>query len=193
MWEYLCTHALEIAGVILGVIYLVQELKASRALWVTGMVMPAISLFVYWRAGLYADFAIDIYYLLAAVYGFVNWRRKGPQKEEIPITRTPLKVIPLLCAVFIVLFPLIAMVLIRFTDSTVPWQDAFTTALSVIGLWMLAKKWIEQWWVWAVVDIVSTCLYVYKGIPFYAGLYGLYTVLAVYGYFRWKRSLRQER
>ncbi len=192
MWEYLSTHALEIAGVILGIIYLIQELKASRALWITGMVMPAISLFVYWRAGLYADFAIDIYYLLAAVYGFVNWRRKGPEKEKIPITKTPGKVIPLLCAVFLVLFPLTAMSLIHFTDSTVPWQDAFTTALSVIGLWMLAKKWIEQWWVWAVVDIVSTCLYIYKGIPFYAGLYGLYTALAVYGYFRWKRSLRQE-
>ena len=56
---------------------------------------------------------------------------------------------------------------------------------------MLARKWIEQWWVWAVVDAVSTALYIYKGIPFYAALYGLYTVLAVYGYFKWKRKMNE--
>lgn len=190
MWTYLSEHALEIAGVVLGIIYLLQELKASRAMWITGMIMPLISLFVYFRAGLYADFAIDIYYFLIGIYGFIAWKRgTGKKKEDLPITRTPVKAILPLVLVFSVLFVAIGLVLQNWTNSTVPWQDSFTTSLSIVGLWMLARKWIEQWWVWFVVDAVSTALYIYKGIPFYAGLYALYTVLAVYGYFKWKRKM----
>ena len=190
MWTYLSEHALEIAGVVLGIIYLLQELKASRAMWITGMIMPLISLFVYFRAGLYADFAIDIYYFLIGIYGFIAWKRgTGKKKEDLPITRTPVKAILPLVLVFSVLFVAIGLVLQNWTNSTGPWQDSFTTSLSIVGLWMLARKWIEQWWVWFVVDAVSTALYIYKGIPFYAGLYALYTVLAVYGYFKWKRKM----
>ena len=190
MWTYLSEHALEIAGVVLGIIYLLQELKASRAMWITGMIMPLISLFVYFRAGLYADFAIDIYYFLIGIYGFIAWKRgTGKKKEDLPITRTPVKAILPLVLVFSVLFVAIGLVLQNWTNSTVPLQDSFTTSLSIVGLWMLARKWIEQWWVWFVVDAVSTALYIYKGIPFYAGLYALYTVLAVYGYFKWKRKM----
>ena len=190
MWTYLSEHALEIAGVVLGIIYLLQELKASRAMWITGMIMPLISLFVYFRAGLYADFAIDIYYFLIGIYGFIAWKRgTGKKKEDLPITRTPVKAILPLVLVFSVLFVAIGLVLQNWTNSTVPLQDSFTTSLSIVGLWMLARKWIEQWWVWFVVDAVSTALYIYKGIPFYAGLYALYTILAVYGYFKWKRKM----
>lgn len=192
MWTYLSEHALEIIGVVLGIIYLIQELKASRAMWITGMIMPFISLFVYFNAGLYADFAIDIYYFLIGIYGYIVWKRgTGKKKEELPITRTPAKYILPLVLAFAVLFVAIGLVLVNWTNSTVPWQDSFTTALSIIALWMLARKWIEQWWVWAVVDAVSTALYIYKGIPFYAALYGLYTVLAVYGYFKWKRKMNE--
>ena len=190
MWAYLSEHALEIAGVVLGIIYLLQELKASRAMWITGMIMPLISLFVYFRAGLYADFAIDIYYFLIGIYGFIAWKRgTGKKKEDLPIAHTPAKAILPLVAVFAVLFVVIGLTLQNWTNSTVPWQDSFTTALSIVGLWMLARKWIEQWWVWFVVDAVSTALYIYKDIPFYAALYGLYTALAVYGYFKWKRKM----
>jgi nicotinamide mononucleotide transporter len=72
------------------------------------------------------------------------------------------------------------------TDSTVPWWDAFTTALSIVGMWMLARKWLEQWWVWMLVDVVSCGLYIYKGIYFYAALYGIYAVVAWFGYRKWK-------
>ena len=190
--EFLQTHLLEICGVVFGLLYLIQELGQRRAMWITGMIMPAISLFVYYRAGLYADFAIDIYYLLAAVYGFIAWRRRGPSKEMIPVSRTPVAKLPVLAAAFVVSWALIYFVLVSFTDSNVPVADSFTTALSIVALWMLSRKWIEQWWVWAVVDAVSAALYIYKGIPFYAGLYALYTLVAVYGYFRWRKSLSPE-
>lgn len=78
---------------------------------------------------------------------------------------------------------------IRFTDSTVPWLDSLTTALSITAMWMLAYKQAEQWLVWVVVDIVSCALYVYKGLPFYAGLYGFYTFIAFFGYLKWRKMI----
>ena len=82
-------------------------------------------------------------------------------------------------------------VLVRFTNSNVPLLDSFTNALSFVGLWALARKYVEQWLFWIAVDVVCTALYVYKGIPFKAGLYGLYVVIAVLGYFKWKSMMKQ--
>jgi len=79
-------------------------------------------------------------------------------------------------------------VLVRFTDSTVPFWDSFTTALCILAYWMLSRRWIEQWLVWLAVDAVTVGLYLYKGIPVTAGLYALYSVLAVAGYMRWRRQ-----
>ena len=186
MGAFRSAHGLDIAGVILGLIYLVQEFRASPAMWVTGIIMPCISLFVYYRAGLYADFGIDIYYILAAVYGFIAWKRGGKDGKRLPISHMPRRMILPFTLLFVAVFALIAFVLVRWTDSTVPVADSFTSALSIVALLMLARKWMEQWWLWAVVDAVSAALYIYKGIPFYAGLYALYTGLALYGYFKWK-------
>ena len=184
----------------IGLLYLYWEYKADWRLWIASVVMPVISLFVYWNAGLYADFSINIYYLLIAVYGFWAWRRhpassesSAPEgnREELPITRTPRWMWPLLGLAFIAIYLGIAYVLIHFTPSTVPWWDALNTALCIVALWMLTRKWVEQWLVWLVVDAISTGLYIYKGIPFYAVLYAIYTVIAWFGYRKWLREMEQ--
>lgn len=90
------------------------------------------------------------------------------------------------------LFGTIAFVLIRFTDSTVPYGDSFTTALSIVGMWMLAQKYVEQWLVWIAVDLVCAGLYFYKGLYPTACLYALYTVIAVFGYLKWLRMMKNE-
>lgn len=184
-------NILEIVGTIVGLIYLWLEYKASIYLWVTGIIMPAIYIIVYYRAGLYADFGINIYYLLAAAYGWIVWRYgKGTkQKAELPITRMPANYWLPVAAASVVALLVIAYILINFTDSNVPWFDSFTTALSIIGLWMLARKYIEQWWVWIAVDVVCCGLYIYKGLYFTSALYGLYSVIAVFGYVKWKRLM----
>jgi len=181
---------LDMLGCIVGLIYIYQEYKASIWLWLTGIIMPVIYMFVYYEAGLYADFGMQIYYTLAAIYGFLYWkfgRKKGA--EEIPITRYPRRLILPSLLVFLLLWAALYTILIKFTNSTVPVLDSFGNALSFIGLWALAKKYIEQWLFWIVVDIICTILYVYKGIPFKAGLYGLYVVIAILGWFKWKRMM----
>lgn len=193
---------LEIIGTLVGLLYLWLEYRASIYLWIAGIVMPAIYIFVYYEAGLYADFGINIYYLGAAIYGWMMWRygrflrkklgRKeaSAEAEELPITRMPLRYLPALAGVFIIAFLGIAWILIDFTNSDVPWLDSFTTALSIIGMWMLARKYVEQWWAWIVVDAVCVGLYIYKGLDFTAALYALYTIIAIFGYFKWKKMMK---
>lgn len=192
MIEYLSTNWLEVLGTIVGLIYLWLELKASIYLWIAGFVMPAIYIVVYYQAGLYADFGIQIYYLLAAFYGLVIWYKpKADSNKEIPvISLTPRKTKPMLWLAALVLWVGISTFLDKCTDSNVPYYDGFTTALSIVGLWMLSRKYIEQWIVWAVVDAVCFGLYIYKGIYATSMLYGLYTIIAIFGYFKWKRMMQ---
>lgn len=186
---------LEIIGTLVGLVYLWLEYKASIYLWIAGIIMPAIYIFVYYEAGLYADFGINVYYLLIAIYGWFAWKyglgkKKGQEtSEDAPPTSIPLRQVWPLTAVFVAVFLFIAWVLIRFTDSTVPWLDSFTTALSIVGMWMLARKYIEQWGIWFVVDAVSAGLYVYKELHFTAALYLLYTAICWLGYKKWKAMM----
>ncbi|MDY2895094.1 MAG: nicotinamide riboside transporter PnuC [Prevotella sp.] len=237
MTEFLSTHWLDIVTTILGLIYLVLEYRASIALWVVGIVMPAMDIYLYWSHGLYGDAGMAVYYTLAAIYGYAVWKfgakwkrmlkRKasgaagsdkaleadgsdkavdvagsdkavdaagsdkavdaaGGSSEELPITFFPRRLILRTLGFFLLAWAATYYVLVAYTNSTVPLLDAFTNALSFVGLWALARKYVEQWLFWIAVDVVCCYLYVVKGIPFKAGLYGLYVVIAVLGYIKWK-------
>ncbi len=185
---------LDILKVSVGLIYLYLEYNAKRGLWIAGVIMPAISLWLFYNKGLYADCAINLYYLVIAVYGYVVWSRKSSsgQKPEVPITSVPGKVAALLGGAFVAMWLFIAWVLASFTDSTVVWLDSFTTALSIVGLWMLARKYLLQWFVWLIVDAVYVWLYYHKGIYFSGTLYAFYTVMAVFGYVKWRRLMAEQ-
>ena len=189
---------LDLLGFVVGLVYLWLEYKASIWLWLAGIIMPAIDLFLYYKAGLYADFGMAVYYCIAGVYGFLAWKFfKTPDKGQnegspaagLPITRFPRQRILPTAIIALLLWAGIWWVLIKFTDSTVPVADAFTTALSIIALWALSRKYAEQWLIWLVVDLVCCVLYVRKGIPFKAAIYGLYCVVAVLGYRKWIRQV----
>lgn len=180
---------LQIVGVCLGLLYLWLEYKADIRLWVVGLVMPLVHGTLYYTSGLYADAAMNVYYVLAGVYGWVVWNNRPKKKKAFPISHTRVRLIAPLTAVFAAVFAAIYFVLVRFTDSTVPYWDAATTAASVVAMWMLSRKYVEQWLVWLAVDVVSCGLYIYKGIPLTAGLYGIYSALAVVGYLRWLRRI----
>lgn len=185
MLEYLSNNWLEIVGTIIGFVYLWQEVKASIWLWLTGIVMPAIYTVVFYQSGLYADFGIQVYYIIAALYGFLFWKFGKKQDKPLPIVHTTARQGVILFLITVLVFIPIYLILTKFTDSTVPFYDSATTALSIVALWMLAKKHVEQWFVWIAVDAVSSALYFYKGIYFTSVLYAVYTVVAIYGYKKW--------
>lgn len=210
MQEFFLNHWLDIVTTILGLVYLVLEYRASIALWVVGIVMPAMDIYLYWSHGLYGDAGMAVYYTLAAIYGYAvwkfgaKWKRmlkrsnadgsyiseassvEGGSSEELPITFFPRRLVLRTLGFFLLAWGVTYYVLVAYTNSTVPLLDAFTNALSFVGLWALARKYVEQWLFWIAVDVVCCYLYVVKGIPFKAGLYGLYVVIAVLGYMKWK-------
>lgn len=193
---FMTEHWLDIVTTVLGLCYLWLEYRASIALWVVGIIMPALDVWLYWQHGLYGDAGMSVYYAVAAVYGYLVWkfgRRRGQGRaEQMPITHFRRRLIVPVVAVFLVLWVVTYYVLVTFTDSTIPLCDSFTNALSFVGLWALSRKYVEQWCFWLVVDVVSTYLYISKGIPFKAGLYALYTVIAVMGYFKWMRLMKEQ-
>jgi nicotinamide mononucleotide transporter len=188
MMEFLSSQWLDILTTILGLIYIWLEYRAHIALWVIGVIMPALDIVLYWQHGLYGDAGMACYYTFAALYGFYVWKfvKTRKKKEPLPIIFMPRRQYLPTIVFFFVAWAAVYYVLVTWTDSTVPLLDSFTNALSFVGLWALARKYVEQWVFWMMVDGVCTFLYIKKGIPFKAMLYGLYVVIAIAGYLKWR-------
>ena len=190
--DFLSTYWLDILTTVLGLIYIWLEYRASIALWFVGVIMPALDVWLYWSHGLYGDAGMAVYYTLAAVYGFYIWKFKKTRKlkQSLPIIHLPRRQYLPATLFFLFAWGATYYILVNWTNSTVPLLDSFTNALSFVGMWALARKYLEQWFFWIVVDVVCCFLYIQKGIPFKAGLYGLYVVIAIAGYYKWKQMLK---
>jgi nicotinamide mononucleotide transporter len=190
---------IEIIGALIGLTYLFLEYKANVWLWPVGILMSLFYVFIFFQGKFYADAAIYLYYIGANTYGWVVWTRSrryakiadATQGDDMPITHVPAKQILPLTLVFVALWMVLFWILSTFTDSAVPLGDAFTTSLSIVAMWMLAKKYLEQWLLWIVVNIVSTILYFWKGLYPTGILFIVYVVVAILGYFRWKKEMLQ--
>ena len=184
---------LDITTTVLGLIYIYLEYRASIFLWIVGIIMPALDVYLFWSVGLYGDAGMAVYYTLAAFYGLAVWKFKKTKtlKLDLPIIRMPRRFYLPVTLFFFFAWGAIYYVLITWTNSTVPLLDSFTNALSFVGLWALARKYLEQWFFWIVVDAVCSYLYISKGIHFKATLYALYVLIAVMGYFKWKSMMKK--
>lgn len=186
-------NAIEIIGACIGLLYLYLEYKANVWLWPVGIVMSLFYVVIFFHGKFYADAAVYLYYIGANVYGLAAWLRSSRSQQDSsvssPIIHTPKRQILPLVLVSVVLWLVIFLILHNFTDSPVPWGDAFTTSLGIVAMWMLAQKQVEQWLLWVVVNAVSLCLYVWKGLYPTAVLFAFYTAVAVLGYFRWKKEM----
>lgn len=194
MIAFLAEHGLDIFTTVLGLIYIWLEYRAHVALWVIGIIMPALDIILYWQHGLYGDAGMACYYTLAALYGLYVWkfRKTKNLKQELPISHMSKRLYLPATVGFFVAWGVVYYILITWTNSNVPVLDSFTNALSFVGLWALARKYLEQWLFWIVVDVVCCVLYIQKGIPFKAGLYGLYVLIAIAGYYKWKKMMSKD-
>lgn len=186
-------QSIEIIGAVIGLLYLYLEYKANKWLWPVGVVMPLVYVWIFFQSRFYADMGINIYYFFASIYGWIYWTRHKRQEEgELPVTHTPRRHLLPLTVTGIALFAAIAFILVRYTDSPVPYGDSFTTALSILGMWLLARKQVEQWLFWFVVNVVSCGLYLWKGLYPTSILFAIYSVISVFGYFKWKRMVEPQ-
>lgn len=190
-------HAIEIFGAITGILYVFLEIKQNIWLWPLGIVTSALYIFIFYNSGFYADMGLQWYYLLISIYGWRLWSRKeeaDTSGENEAKGIKPQSAAPVTASILVVLsvflFIIIRFVLIRYTDSTIPGWDAFTTALSIVATWMLAKKLIEHWFIWFIVNIVSVGLYFYKGLYPTVALFIVYAIMAIVGFLQWRKTMR---
>ena len=189
MTEFISAHWLDITTTLLGLLYILFEYRASVWLWFVGFLMQALGIVLYYQKGLYADCGMEFYYLSMTVYGYWKWIHGSAEKKKLPITRFPRKLIIPWLVLILAVWGIIYWLLITFTNSNVPAADSFTTALSIVGIWALAHKYLEQWFIWIAVDVVTSALYFYKDIPFKASLYALYVIIAIFGYIKWRKMI----
>lgn len=192
--EWFLGNEIEVLGAILGLFYIVFSIRQNILTWPTGLLTSALYVVVFFRSGFYADMGLQLYYVAISIYGWYFWLKGNPKQNEgektLQVRQTPKKLAVNLSAVFVLLYAAILFILLNFTDSTVPYMDTLTTALSIVATWMLAKKYIEHWLIWIFVDVVSTGLYVYKNLWPTVILFLVYTFMAVLGYREWRKDLK---
>jgi nicotinamide mononucleotide transporter len=190
LWEWVTGNYVELLGVIASLVYLYFSVKQIIWLWPFGIISSALFIFIFFSSKFYADMGLQVYYLGISIYGWIYWLRGGTGDEgKLKVSRISGRLAWLLGLTGLVIFLLLVFTLKRFTDSDVSWGDGFTTAGSILATWMLARKILEHWLVWIIVDTVAAGLYVYKGLYPSSVLYTIYAVIAVLGYLQWKKEL----
>lgn len=189
MISWLSSHYVEVLGVVFSILYLFFSIRQRILLWPMGIISALLYMVVFYQSKFYADMGLNGYYLIVSVYGWILWSKgvKTPGKV-LAISRISWKLILLLLAITLAAFAGIGILLDRYTDSPIPYWDAFTTAASFTATWMLARKILEHWIVWIVVDTISMGLYLYRGLYPTLVLFAIYTSMAIIGYIAWKKN-----
>lgn len=191
-FEYETTDVvLEIIAVIFG--FLSVLFSKQNKIWVfpTGMISTLIFVYLLLKWGLLGDMMINAYYFVMSVYGWYIWTRKVDDQHVTPISVTTKKETKLSVIIFLATMLFVFVVYKTFDKWTswVAYVDTITTAIFFVGMWLMAKRKIENWIYWIIGDIISVPLYFYKGFTFTSFQYLGFTVIAIFGYLQWKKHL----
>lgn len=182
---------LEGIAVVFGLLSVWYSKQENILVYPTGIVSVVIAVYLTFTSKLYAEAGINSYYFVMSVYGWYYWTHADPNRPQVRVTRSSGKEHLIAAAMTIGAFMLIRFGL-DYTDSDVPNWDAITTATAITGMWLMAKKKIENWIYWILTDVIATPLYFYKELYFFSFQFLVFTALATWGYFSWRRSLLKE-
>jgi nicotinamide mononucleotide transporter len=185
---------LEITAVVFGIISVLFARKNNILVYPTGLISTLIFIYILYNFKLYGEFIINIYYSVMSILGWYLWSRRNNGQEEFPISIMNLKEYKISGLIFTATLLFIALVyhfFDKFTDLTA-YVDAFTTALFFVGMWLMAKRKIENWIVWIIADIISVPLYFYKGLTVSSLQFIVFTIIAILGYKEWKIFLQKK-
>lgn len=185
---------LEITAVLFGVVSVFFARKNNILVYPTGLISTLIFIYILYNFKLYGEFIINIYYSIMSILGWYFWSRRNNGQEEFPISIMNSKEYKISAIIFTVTLLFIALVyhfFDKFTNLTA-YVDAFTTALFFVGMWLMAKRKIENWIVWIIADIISVPLYFFKGLTVSSLQFIVFTIIAVLGYIEWKIFLQKK-
>ena len=182
-------HWLEILGFLTGVSCVLLGIAQIHWSWPVGLAFNVILFVVFGRHGIYALAILQLVYIGIGIYGWWNWLHGGIARGELKISRTPPGLSLLLAVVALGGILLLHAVLRRYTDSTIPWLDSVTTTLSLVAQFLLSRKLMATWYVFALVDVIAIVINVEKHLYPIVALYAFFLLLCVYGFGEWRKSL----
>lgn len=190
---------MEIFTLVTGVIYIILEIRQKNFMWVVGILTSVAAMWVFFRQGLYASFALNAYYLVTSFIGLWQWGRAkmmlkqtddAPgQGDDIHLNRLTLKTIAV-SALVVVAGTFVLSEVMAALENPMSVMDASVAVLSAVATWWLVRSYLEQWWLWIIADALSTIMCAAQGLWWMTALYAAYSLSAVYGYIHWKRNGR---
>ncbi|MBC34934.1 MAG: nicotinamide mononucleotide transporter [Bacteroidetes bacterium] len=186
------TSILEVIAVIFGLLSVWYSKKVNILVYPTGIISVVIYVYICLGAKLYADMGINFVYFVMSIYGWYMWTRKDQNRKVRPISMCTKKEHLINIGMFVFFFLGLSYILTNFTDSNVPIWDSLTTAIFIVGMWLMAMKKVENWLLWIVGDIISIPLYFYKGLVLTSLQFTIFLVIAIAGYYAWKAKLETE-
>ncbi len=179
----------ELAAVILLIAYLVLAIRQNALCWPAAIAGSGIYVFLMYGAGLYMESALQIFYIGMAVYGWWNWRHGWAENQDLPVSNWPMAFhLPPILLIAALTFVSGAL-LVRYSEAAFPYLDSFTTWAAIVTTWMVARKILQNWHYWFVIDSLSVYLYISRGLYLTAMLFCGYLVLIVIGYRAWRKSM----
>ena len=189
--QLLQNSLLELLAVVFAVAYLVLAVKENSLCWYAAGISTLIFLFIFWDVKLYMESGLQIYYLAMAFYGWYQWRDAQTETVSLRVSKWRAKQHVVALALIAILTFVSGSLLNSGTDANWPYLDSFTTWASVVTTFMVARKILENWLYWLVIDSVSIYLYLDRELYFTSLLFAIYIVIIFFGWFAWNRSYRQ--
>jgi len=192
--NWLFVNYLELIGTISGLIYIYFSVKQNILLWLFGIITSLVYAFVFFSNHLYVNMFLQIYYLGVSAYGWYHWvyGAKEIGKQELPVLKASTKEWFVFSGITIVLFLLIVVIFNSLFSEKISYLDSATSAMSIVATWMLARKYLDQWIIWIITNLVYVIILLKSDMYVTIILYTVYTIMAVIGYLEWKRKFHEQ-
>ena len=182
------TSGWEIIAVIFAIAYLLLAIKESIWCWPAALISTLLYTFLFFDVNLYMESALQIFYIIMAIYGWILWRHHSDKKQDLHISVWSITNHLIAISSVLILVIVSGYFLQNNTDAMFPWLDSFTTWAAVITTWMVTKKVLENWIYWLVIDSVAIYLYIQRDLYLTAVLFTVYVILCFVGFYQWNKT-----
>lgn len=191
--QALAFTALELIAVVSALVYLLLAIREHIACWVFAAVSTTIYVYLFFSARLYMESVLNLFYLAMACYGWITWRRGGPEQNTLSVSRWPLLWHVVAILAIVTASALNGYMLVTWTDAAYPYIDSLTTWGAIWATFLVARKVLENWWYWLLIDAVLVVIYWSRGLELTALLFVLYIGMIPFGLLAWTKSYRRDR
>ncbi len=183
--------SVETCAVLFSIGFIIFNARTNILSWPLGIIASILYIIVFFRSGIYGDMILQVFYIGMGFYGWITWINDKKTDDHFHVNQIQAQKLIYIISIGLLLSPLFGFVLDKYTDSNIPYWDAFTTVFSFIATWMMAKKYIQNWHVWVLIDSMCIAIYLYKELFMTAFLFLIYTLMAIYGLIHWRKIYHQ--